>query len=298
MHVGVGFFFVLSGFVLAYSGSTDSGLAAYSLRRVARIYPSHFTMLIIALFALVPVAKSPEAFVASLFLVQSWFADPAIVYGLNGVAWTLSCEAAFYLGLPVALAIFTRVQTRVAWMIACGWLVASTLYSARGPSLSGRDAVWAFSHPVARFPEFLLGVVAALAFRGGWRPKIRTHHGLVALVGAGIVSLRLEPTDPLINQLFAPAFLVVIVAAAVGDAQSETGIVGGRYFVRAGVLSYCFYLVHELVIVNGQRIPVGRAALLIGSVIGSVLAAWSLHAVVERPAYLRWRTRSRPTVDT
>jgi peptidoglycan/LPS O-acetylase OafA/YrhL len=46
--VGVTFFFVLSGFVLAWSTSPDVGAGTIYRRRFARIYPSYLVMLLLA----------------------------------------------------------------------------------------------------------------------------------------------------------------------------------------------------------------------------------------------------------
>src|SRR5262249_27150790 len=101
---GVAFFFVLSGFVLAWSFETRRSKKTFYLRRFARIYPSYLVMLIVA--ALVPIATSAvtvHAAVPDVLLVQSWLPDKLNPYTLNGVSWSLSCEVVFYAALPFVM---------------------------------------------------------------------------------------------------------------------------------------------------------------------------------------------------
>jgi hypothetical protein len=94
---GVAFFFVLSGFVLAWGTDPRLPVKTFYRRRFARVYPLDLVTLVIAsLVPVVAVDRSWEAAVANAFMLQAWFRDYKIVYGMNGVSWSLSCEAFFY----------------------------------------------------------------------------------------------------------------------------------------------------------------------------------------------------------
>ncbi|MBT2549596.1 acyltransferase family protein [Arthrobacter sp. ISL-65] len=81
-QAGVTFFFLLSGFVLAWSMNPSTSKRQFYWRRFARIWPLH------ALTALAAVVLSLSAqgdqsvprLLASLLLVQGRFADPHWVY--------------------------------------------------------------------------------------------------------------------------------------------------------------------------------------------------------------------------
>ena len=95
-YVGVAFFFVLSGFVLTWSTPIYNGVEAkqFWIKRVARVYPSHLVMMVIAL--LLPATPLPLTWVAvppNALLLQSWFSPNDIAFGVNAVSWSLSCEA-------------------------------------------------------------------------------------------------------------------------------------------------------------------------------------------------------------
>jgi peptidoglycan/LPS O-acetylase OafA/YrhL len=91
-------------------------------------------------------------------------------------------------------------------------------------------------------------------------------------------------------------FLALIVGAAVVDLDSRRGWLASRPLIYAGEVSFCFYLVHELIIVN-MLSSIGRgfgAALLLFAI--SAAAAVALHHVVELPCQrvLRGRQRRLP----
>jgi len=94
--LGVGFFFLLSGFVLAWSSRPSDTTRAFWRRRAFKIFPNHLTTFIAAalLLALVDgmVLNGRDA-VLNIFLLQSWAPDMNIRGNYNGVAWSLSCEA-------------------------------------------------------------------------------------------------------------------------------------------------------------------------------------------------------------
>ncbi len=102
---------------------------------------------------------------ASVSLTQSWFTNESVVYGMNGVTWTLACEAAFYAAFVDHHAPWPCVgQGR--WAIAAGWYAAALTLSLASEHL-GLARSHGEGEPVTRFNEFLIGVVAAVAFTAG-----------------------------------------------------------------------------------------------------------------------------------
>ncbi len=72
-YTGVAMFFVLSGFVLAWSTKPGTRARTFYRRRFARIYPAHLVVLLAAaVVPVVQVARSLTVALPNLFLVQSW----------------------------------------------------------------------------------------------------------------------------------------------------------------------------------------------------------------------------------
>jgi peptidoglycan/LPS O-acetylase OafA/YrhL len=105
-YVFVGFFILLSGFVLAYNYADRPKLVKrdFWLARFARLYPIYLLSLVLFWNMLLVEfhVRSPGQFWAGTFLtpllLQGW--SPLLATFWNTVAWTLSCEAALYFGFP------------------------------------------------------------------------------------------------------------------------------------------------------------------------------------------------------
>jgi peptidoglycan/LPS O-acetylase OafA/YrhL len=276
---GVSFFFILSGFVLAWSTVPTIATTEFYRRRFARIYPSTFVVLLVSVIVpAVAVSRGPKEFVTSLFLVQAW--DPAakITYGMNGVAWSLSCEMAFYVAFPFAMRYLVRSAPRRRWFLALGY-VAIVVVAGVVAARLGHPAALA-SWPPARFGEFLLGMVAALEIRRGWRLKARW--GLV-LIAVGSAFAALDAEGSYYVDFLIAVFFAVIVLAAQRDLSGAKGVLSSKALVYAGQVSFCFYLVHELIIVNlRHKVGTGWGIAVLALALAMV-AAVALHHLVELP---------------
>ena len=120
-RLGVDLFFALSGFILTHTYLTRMGSSirgSATLRFwwlcLARIYPVHLVMLVIAGLAVFAQARilgedidrdwwNPIDFIKNLLLIQEWGPNPE--RGWNFVAWSLSMEWLAYLVFPVLVLI-------------------------------------------------------------------------------------------------------------------------------------------------------------------------------------------------
>ncbi|SDP69509.1 Peptidoglycan/LPS O-acetylase OafA/YrhL, contains acyltransferase and SGNH-hydrolase domains [Klenkia soli] len=289
-YVGVAFFFVLSGFVLAWG--TEPGLAAPTFwrRRFARIWPSHLVMVGVA--AVVPVVQTQRSLADAgwnVLLLQGWSTGPT-AFSMNSVAWSLSCEAFFYALFPLLVRLARRCPGWLQWSVAG---VGLLLAVAAGVVVSG----YAYHMPIFRLPEFVLGVVAGLAVRDGWRPRVPTWAIMPAVLVGLAVSLHVP--DPVPDAPMAVLFLGVVLWAHDRDLRGLPGWLRSRAMVFAGEASFALYLVHELVIVNlrGHLPGPGWLQAVVMLALGAV-AAVALHLGVEKPANRLLRGRSRSVALT
>lgn len=112
---GVSFFFVLSGFILAYNyhakmqDLSREKIKSFYLARFAKIYPIHILTFLIALpvtlFYFHPdglyLVKLAFMSVINLSLVQSFVPSQGTYFNFNGVSWTLSVEAFFLFNISL-----------------------------------------------------------------------------------------------------------------------------------------------------------------------------------------------------
>ncbi|WP_165372807.1 acyltransferase family protein [Pengzhenrongella frigida] len=285
-YTGVSFFFVLSGFVLTWSLQPGTSTRQFYRRRFARVYPSHLVVLVIVLAVQLAIAApslTPTVFLANLLLVQGWFADPAVVFGMNGPAWSLSCEAVFYLCFPLLVRGLTPLRPALRWAIPATWLTVVAVLASQSVWLGG----FTFHFPLARMGEFVLGVVAALAIRDGWRPRWRLWVVIVVTVVVAAVLALLNLNQGVTDGVMAVPFGIAVVAAVMGDVRRRTRALGHRAFVYAGKISFAFYLVHELVIRVVVWADLRGAAVAVLALGVAMVLAIGLHHLVERPAQRR-----------
>jgi peptidoglycan/LPS O-acetylase OafA/YrhL len=285
--VGVTFFFVLSGFVLTWSIRDDSAPWRFYRRRFARVYPAALVSGLVAA-VLIAVGVTPGlragslGALTSIFLVQAWFPNPHYpVYSYNSVVWTLSCEAFFYALLPFLVRPANRWRSRSVIAIAGGALCAGLLATIVLAHF-GHASDIGYNDPLVRLPQFLAGVALALLVLRGWRPSFVLWKACLVL-GVGAAVAHRWPVMALEDYFVLPGFIAVLISGIGSDLRRQPGFLARRTSIYLGELSFCFYLVHALVLTVfmsetgwGHR----TFSLLSGSYPSLVILAASLAAAV------------------
>jgi peptidoglycan/LPS O-acetylase OafA/YrhL len=126
-YVFVGFFFLLSGFILTYNYADRAitlSKREFWLARFSRLYPVYVLVLLVSIHMLQDewASRSHAEFwrglVLTPFLLQGW--SPNLATFGNTVAWTLSCEVMFYFAFPFLLYAWA---TRMHWLNTRGRLI-------------------------------------------------------------------------------------------------------------------------------------------------------------------------------
>lgn len=294
-YLGVSFFFVLSGFVLAWSSRPRERASDFYWHRFARIWPIYaLTWLAAVLYAAVghgTVLWKPV--VLGFALLQAW--TPAYALSYNFPAWSLSVEAFFYLLFPLLIPVmrrFSRTQALLAVGLAYLWTVVGDVLARLLGTEQTIERI-TYSFPPYRLGEFVAGMGLALAMAKGWRPRLPLAVPL-ALIAALVVSSGYWPGGAgvgrdLLTLLVIPPACGLIVALARADLtrRQRTGLV----LLRLGEASYALYIVHAVVLFawGGLRLSFD-SRYLPAYVVLSVVTAVLLHSWVERPAE-RWLRR-------
>lgn len=187
--VGVAVFFVLSGFLLyrpwvvANRGDRPGpNIPRYARRRVARIYPAYWVVLLVVLLQSRELVRGVRGLMAQVLLIHTWWPDTALgppattTHGVEvhplGQAWTLAAEVVFYLALPFWAALMSRASRRVSpdrrWRVQAGGLLGLIavaqlwrVHLARGALSVGEisaQSSWVFNH----LDHFALGMAMAV----------------------------------------------------------------------------------------------------------------------------------------
>ena len=178
---GVTFFFVLSGFVLGY---TYNGRAVNAWRffqaRFARIWPVTILSIFFVLLILPKLIYLPSSsggwpvgivLILNLLCLQAFFPVPDVFFSFNAVAWSISAEVFFYFCFPLihklktsSLLIITILYSLLilllAYLLSFSDLVGFSSESLDIPVWQG----FVYINPIARLPEFLMGILLARLF--------------------------------------------------------------------------------------------------------------------------------------
>jgi peptidoglycan/LPS O-acetylase OafA/YrhL len=295
-YVGVTFFFILSGFVLTWSWQSVPAVRFYA-RRLARIWPLHAVTWTLTLTFFVDRRGSLGQMYSGLGLVQmlplpwSWMPDPRVVEIGNGVAWTLSCELAFYLVLPVLTPLVLRATQPVLIGLLIFTVTLPHILTGAAQTLSPRHAEdWLLLSPAYRFHEFLLGVVIAALARKGLQARVslRTCALVVAVTYVAVSTEEIWAPGSRANGAMLLPFALLIAATAAHDLQGHRGLLARAWLVDRGNASFALYLVHFPIVLTfadlatgrpiGVRLGFAAVALLL-----SLLTAEVAHRYLERP---------------
>lgn len=192
----VSFFFVLSGFILAYvyrDLDSRGSVRRFFLARFARIWPLHCATLLLTLVFLskwyLPLATGSNALklfwlplFSNLCLVQSWIPSSKYYFSFNAVSWSISVELGFYLLFPLLLS-GTRRNWPLMWLttLLCTLGIAFSLNQLSSTTVGAIDSdtitgIIQFN-PLARIFEFTSGMVMALLYdkvKNNYNPGIKT----------------------------------------------------------------------------------------------------------------------------
>jgi peptidoglycan/LPS O-acetylase OafA/YrhL len=235
---------------------------------------------------------------------------------MNGVSWSLSCEAFFYAMFPFMIVLLVRAPSWAIRVTLAAAVTGVLLY----PSVATAHLVIGTLHitymsPLIRALEFICGIALALEVRRGRWPRVPLWLAWpLAAVGyllAGQAGLWYGSGAWFtIYYSFVAAtivpFVILIGAYATRDVAGGRSLFRSRTAIRLGEWSYSFYLVHFLVITvflhatdNWRPGGVPAAALATAFLLVVALAcAAALYHFVERPCEKRIRGSLRtPTAE-
>lgn len=254
----VGYFYVLSGFVMAlayYRPGTRFDFRNYWLARFSRIYPVYIISFVLTcLYYLEIMSKlKPGKILANIFLYQAWI--PKYALSFNIAAWSLSVEAFFYLLFPfLAILAMRQPAKRLIWISLGFWIVSQITHSILTMRFMPEMSSWLAYFPLFHLNAFLLGVAGGIWYMANPAQQIANHgKNLFLLIGAlGFVLIMLGlrefmPAFPdnfsLDTGLLAPFFLIIILALATDTTRLSQGL-SQPWLILLGDASYALYILH------------------------------------------------------
>lgn len=191
--VGVSFFFILSGFIIAYNYQQKLVERKVSKRqfwvaRIARIYPLHIaTLLGVAVIGnlLNPMGwgEGLKHFIPALFLLHPFVPRMDYFFYFDSPSWSLGCEQLFYFLFPFLALFFAKKQKLIGALLVCAVVVPVLMSMTDEANIRG---YW-YVNPLARFPDFLVGMLLYRVYE--WCRSKKLSFSTASLLEVGAVCI-------------------------------------------------------------------------------------------------------------
>lgn len=301
--VGVSLFYILSGFVMAWTARDDDRPSLFYRRRFARIYPAFIVAWLVSLALLVTSGSLTAWDFLPPTLLQAWFPIEAAYFAGSAVFWSLSCEAFFYLLFPLIHRLMRSLRTSgvVGVAIGAGVISLGVAVAALGVGESPLTRWLLIIFPPLRLMEFIIGVALGMLFRRGFRLPVPLWAASLLAIGAVFLAAYAPYSLSRYAVTLIP-FVILVGAIATADLSQRASLFRWKPLVELGVWSYCFYLLHAMVLSvtfkASRAVDLDAPWLVLGAaLVASVVAAWLLHIVIERPFEKRLRPTKSPRLD-
>ncbi len=317
---GVDIFFVISGFIMAYTSAGHSGVTDsfdFARRRLARIFSGYWPFFVLAL--IIFGSFRPEHFAESNLLKSFLLWPQSLNHVLLEITWTLSYELYFYLLFSLLILLSNpRNRIGVIWL-AFGLLLVFNLYRHFVAHSFSPENIYYLTF----WSQFLTSPFLLEFFAGSllawWLLRRPSGPGLAWLLAGSVLFLSggwINETvySGLIEQGFhvlprvmvygIPACMIltglVRLELAANGAQSDDTGQRGTYGIRAprrfsavtGGASYAIYLSHILIltVVWNTRLQSGHRFMVRRHDHYRLYIADVIHIGIQRASlYLRWK---------
>ena len=298
---GVDLFFLISGFVIVLAikntPATLSGMLFFLRRRVFRILPAYYLILIITFLlsgamSTFHYADKTQNFISAL-LFQPIYPDHGPYYvddsGMYGIRWTLNYELYFYLAVGLLLTLPRRGAVITIWfaltLFALPWMAGKSLSLAEQGYELGSAQLNLVTNPM-----ILLFIVGMLIGRSV--PLLRQLNSrlmLVLLIMSFILAIILFSHGRFMTHgLTGSGWIYALILSCAVASEASLGKWIPGMLLKLGDISFSLYLVHTLMNegigkrLNDLGINEGPLRFTV-SVILSLLLAWLSWRFIEKP---------------
>jgi peptidoglycan/LPS O-acetylase OafA/YrhL len=257
----VGFFFILSGFVLANRHVRNNSQAENAMdfywARFIRLYPAY----LLGFLLFVPIAMQKylaqasltgglgtfiSSATLSLLMLQAW---TPLAQAWNGPSWSLSVEAFMYAMFPlIGFRLIKLSKRSTLFAVFAAWLIPTSLACAHFANLIP-DYTWdkfILNNPLLWLPLFIMGICATKLLPG-WKMLPSPNANVIStFCFLGVILLGFAwpraSIEILISGGIAP-LLAVLVVSFTRLSGWITATLGGAIFNKLGQASYIIYII-------------------------------------------------------
>jgi peptidoglycan/LPS O-acetylase OafA/YrhL len=284
--LGVPVFFIISGFVIAYSAEGRTA-AGFAIARFSRIYPTFILCMTLTFLALLfwgppHFQTSPAQWLANLLIAATALGQPY----MDAAYWSLVIEVVFYAWVAVLIAVGLfprRIDAIILIWLAITFANELTIDAPLVEKLFLADDSGFFA----------VGLLIYEFYRGRRGPML--YSMLALAIGTAVFQsihklVRLAPhTGGVFDDWIVAAICLVSVAIIFAATQIRRVPLPTGLVLALGGLTYPLYLLHmQLGYVLYYRLaPAGAVAPVVALILGMMLLSWAVWRYLERPVQ-RW----------
>ena len=324
-YLSTSFFFLLSGFILAYLYWTPGGELATSRQyfwwqRLTRIYPAHLIALAVTILLFLPrfffdpsapsIPIAVASAVATATLTQAWV--PQLVPVWSWPTWALSAVVFLYLIMPWLMRVLSKLTRgqQIALLVASPLisLIPTLIFLQFFPDGAKGQQSWQIflgSTPLFWVAHFVAGMLMSRVFgisrfETAWREKPTPwlSFGDLALVAVIALSL-MPPHDQAWRHILRHGALMPLYMFVLYDLAIGRGLVARMFSLPGmnflGQLSFSIFIWQNLFMALGfgmaAAAPQSTSLSFWFAVIGLLVMAVISTRYIERPLARRLRKR-------
>ncbi len=266
LHTGVTFFFVLSGFLIAYRYSElkNFNFKKYFLYRAARVYPMYFILTTLTLIVSLPKSFNISIneliiYILNISFLRGFFEE--FKFSLVAQGWSLTVEETFYILAPLLFFALIKIRYFIyllpILLVSFGYLLVGCFQNLNWHGFFSNDEFMLIYTFFGRSTEFIVGIGLALLVKSDVKlPKGTTYIGffftllfiylLYLLQNNGVYpSGILTPFGKIVNTFLLPLLgISLFYYGLITEKSKFSAILGSKLFVLLGKSSYIFYLIH------------------------------------------------------
>jgi len=284
--IGVHIFFVISGFLITYlllkeleiSGSVS--VKNFYIRRILRIWPLYYLILIFGIFILPNLIHSVHYCgnkLLDLTFLNNFDMDLPCYSPHIGIAWSVAIEEQFYVVWPLVFLLLIKVP-RVLFCLCLAVFAGSSIFIFYNPASS-------YFHTFGNLNYLMLGCMGAMAFH--WYGPVFSHsrffnrryyYPLLLL----LTSLLLFKPQGITYLLFPLFYLYLVFYLIINDRTGNVSV-----FSWLGKYTYGMYMIHPLVILGIRMVLIAlhiedreSRMVILFSGIGSLVVTIALSVII------------------
>lgn len=322
----VEFFFIMSGFLMAYNHIDDMSATyeeSYRIlkKRIKTFYPIHILTFLLSLGLITEQLVNISLWktnlftaVLNIFLLQSWADSSNIYFSFNSVAWFLSSILFCYVLTPFVFAVIRKFMGQVKKLIFLFILIFGILVFIELLPLSLPNSFYFSVHvnPVVRCLDYMLGCITGVLFQkiylestllNEMLKKNNTIHFIVFSIIEIVLFYIYIILATRFYETWLRAYYIPITCLIVYTISKEYGIISSLFkwklFAFIDKIELEQFMIHQIVLRYLWKVGFAPQLAFVFAIFITFAVSWGIHLLIYRvntpplqganiPSRLRW----------